>query len=163
MAAVRPTSSMPLTKFNAVTMRNWTTKRLKFRLRLQLTINKVVQKTNLTVAQRVKIAAQMLRDAIVVNLSRPVRKFRGPKSKRTQVDRHSRSKPGEFPRADTSRLLRSIFHTHYPAQILSRVGTNLAYGVLLEMRMDRSFLRRTLRELRREILLLIQHGSIGGI
>jgi hypothetical protein len=155
-----PTSKMSLAQFNATTLRNQQNRMLKFRVRVNLTVNKVVQNTRLTVAQRVKIAGQVLRDAVVINLSRPVRKFRGPKSKRIQVDPKSRSKPGEFPRADTTMLMKSIYHKHIPEQVVSRIGTPLGYGVVLEARMNRSFLRRTLREMRRDILLIVRRGQI---
>lgn len=94
---------------------------------------------------RVKLAALMLRDATVKNISRPVRKVKGPKSNRIQVDPMSRSKPGEFPKADTTRLIKDIFWRS-TAPMEAIVGTTLDYGLLLEVRMDRSFLRRTFNE-----------------
>jgi hypothetical protein len=148
-------------------------RRLRFDLRMNLHIDKAINDLHLTVAQRVKLAGQLLRDAVAVNLSRPVVKRRktlgreivdpatGLKKRvtRTVVDPHSRSKPGEFPRADTTRLMKSIFHRHDAQTLTSRVGTPLDYGVVLELRMDRSFLRRTLNELRGRIILLIQGGT----
>jgi hypothetical protein len=152
-----------LAAFNARTLANWTQKRLKFSVRLQLNIQRALNNSRLTLAQRVRLAGQFLRDAVVVNLSRPVRKYTGPISGRIQVDPKSRSEPGEFPRADTTRLMKDIFHKHYPEECLSRVGTTLKYGLILETRMDRSFLRRTLREKRRELFALIRGGGqLGG-
>ncbi len=149
--------------FNARTLRNWSAKRLKFRIRLNLNIQTVLSKTKLTVAQRVRVAGQFLRDAVVVNLSRPVRKYTGPRSGRVQVDPESRSKEGEFPRADSTRLIKNVFHKHYPDIATSRVGTNLLYGIVLETGLDRSFLRRTLREQRQKLLILIRGGGqLGG-
>lgn len=153
-----PTSKMPLGQFNALTLKNWAAKRLKFRIRTNLAIDRVVKNTKLTVAQRVKIAGKILRNAVVVNLSRPVRKYKGPRSKRVQVDPKSRSKPGEFPRAETEQLMKTIYDKHFPERAVSRVGTPLGYGIRLELLMNRSFLRRTLREMRREILLIIRRG-----
>ncbi len=148
--------------FNARTLRNWSAKRLKFRIRLNLNIQTVLSKTKLKVAQRVRIAGQLLRDAVVVNLSRPVRKYTGPRSGRVQVDPESRSKEGEFPRADTTRLMKSIYARHIPELATSRIGTNLGYGVILEVSLERSFLRRTLREQRRNLLILIRGGGTLG-
>lgn len=153
-----PRSNMPLGLFNAVTLGNWLNKKIAFDVRVNLTIDKVMASTQLTVAQRIKIAGQVLADAVKVFLSRPVRKYKGPRSKRIQVDPKSRSKPGEYPRADTTRLLKSVYHKHLPHQIASRVGTNLLYAKILETSMDRSFLRRGLREMRQKMLLIVRTG-----
>jgi hypothetical protein len=95
---------------------------------------------------RLKVAAQMVKDQTTRNISRPVLKYKGIRSGRIQVDPESRSKPGEFPKADTTRLMKDIFY-----EVLKEdhavVGTTLGYGLLLEVEMDRSFLRRTLTEM----------------
>lgn len=104
-----------------------------------------------TMAARVKFAAQSLRDRVVANISRPVRKKRGPISKRVQVDRKSRSKPGEFPRADTTRLMKDIFWRTSMSDSRAQVGTTLDYGLFLEAFMDRSFLVRTFNEMKPEL------------
>jgi hypothetical protein len=176
MAIIKPTQSMTLAVHNLVTLGNLSHKRLQFSLKLNLTVDKVVKDTSLTVAQRVRIAGQVVRDAVVVNLSRPVRKVKSTRTitsvdgegiisssrqSRTTVDPESRSKPGEFPRADTTRLMKSIFVKHFPDQLMSRIGTNLKYGAILEFQMDRSYLRRTLNEMRGQVLKIIQSG-LGG-
>ena len=97
------------------------------------------------------LAAQLLRDRIVVNISIPVGKE--VRNGRTVVT--ERSKPDEFPRVETARLMRDIGwdmigHTE------AAVYTTLDYGLYLEMRMNRSFLRRTHNEqlpMLRKILL----------
>ena len=61
------------------------------------------------------------------------------------MDPGSRSKPGEFPKADTTRLMKDIFW-RMESKTSAIVGTTLDYGLFLETRMDRSFLRRTYRE-----------------
>jgi hypothetical protein len=98
---------------------------------------------------RVKLAALMLRDATVKNISKPVTKLvtRTARSsfRRVRVDPNSRSKPGEFPRADTTRLMKDIFWRSV-APMEAIVGTTLDYGLWLEIRLDRSFLRRTFKE-----------------
>lgn len=158
---------MSVHDYKAQTLNRWILRRENINVKLTMYVNKVVQKTNLTVAARVKIAGAIFRDAVVVNLSRPVRKLRR-RSKittadgasqvvtRTYVDPESRSKPGEFPRADTTRLMKSIFHKHDEDTATSLIGTNLAYGLILETRLDRSFLRRTMNEKRAQILLIVR-------
>lgn len=135
--------------------------------------DQVAKGINLTMRQRMMVAVQLLRDKTVVNLSRPVRKVRRPSKRRvwrerqsqhgigytlkkrtlTVVDPASRSKPGEFPRADTTRLMRDIFWEMHDGGaptarwIEAIVGTTLKYGLVLETRRNRSFLVRTLNEM----------------
>ena len=127
--------------------------------------------------QRIRLVAQLLRDRIVINLSTPVVKVRvarqrdttsrggGPRgSTYTWVDPSSRSKPGDFPHAETTMLMKSIFFdvdkderalraiVGFPANATSapkdiKSGTSLDYGVILETQMDRSFLVRTYNEM----------------
>jgi len=145
--------------WSSTTFNKWWQRRIDFNVRMEMFTDKIVQKTTLTAAQRIKIAGQVLRDAVVVNLSRPVRKYKSKITKRITVDPESRSKPGEFPRADTTRLKNDIYARHYPEQAMSRIGTTLLYGLVLETRLDRSFLRRTLNEQRARILLIVQGNS----
>lgn len=114
-------------------------------------------------AQRVRLAGQFLQDKVKINLSIPVKKIPrkrvrdttdrggGPiGSQYTYVPPESRSKPGEFPRADTTLLVKSIFLEgpiwETSTSVVCRVGMPLDYGVRLELQMDRSFLVRTLNE-----------------
>lgn len=100
----------------------------------------------LSMEQRVKLSTEILRNKIVKNLSVPVTKSIG-KSGRIVVT--ERSKPGEFPRADTTLLMKTIFGEYMqPAANVwdGVVGTPLDYGLKLELDMDRSFLLRTFRE-----------------
>jgi len=151
----------------------------------------------LTMQKRVLIAAQLLRDQIVINLSKPVRKYKRTRTRDTRmfkvegglvvshqfltkeeqqshkkasggkrgstytaVDPASRSKPGEFPRADTTRLMKDIFYRRTgPTSAL--VGTSLKYGVKLELKMNRSFLRRTLYEFAPTIRRILTQGVTG--
>jgi len=155
-----PNSRMPLEAFNARTLKNWNLKRIKFDVRLNLNIDRLVANTKLTVAQRIKIAGQLLRDGVVVNLSRPVRKYRSKRTGKMVVDPKSRSVRGEFPRADTTRLLKDIYHLFRSEELASYVGTRLLYGKILETRMDRSFLRRTLNELRGKLLMIVRGSKL---
>lgn len=117
-------------------------------IKTQWFVEEVSSKVRLTVQQRVKLATNFLRDRVVINLSKPVRKYTSQRG-RVAVDPRSRSRPGEFPRADTTLLMKSIF-----AEVKDNgdgtydgfVGTPIDYGLTLELKMDRSFLVRTLRE-----------------
>lgn len=114
-------------------------------------------KIKTTLAGRVALAGQLVRDDVVVSLSRPVTKFvkktnpkkdkDGQKS-RTVVKPGSRSKPGQYPKAETTRLMKSI--TYSQVGLEARIGTNVDYGLLHETR-DRPFLSRSLKKLRKTI------------
>jgi hypothetical protein len=69
-------------------------------------INNVVSKTQLSMKSRVALATNLLRDRVVKNISRPVTKGVGPKGGKVVTNR---SKPGEFPKAETTRLMKDIF------------------------------------------------------
>lgn len=109
------------------------------------------QEMNLTIAQRVALAGQLLRDKVVANLSKPVRKFTN-RSGKMAVDPNSRSKPGEYPRADTTRLMKSITYSQKGTE--ARIGTNVKYGLLHEVG-ERPFLSRTLKALRPTIVKIL--------
>lgn len=114
-------------------------------IRVEWFAKRVEAGTVKTMGARLKMAGQLLRDRIVINLSRPVRKIRS--GGRTRVDPTSRSKPGEFPRADTTRLMKDIFWKETEVDKEVAVGTTLDYGLFLETRMGRSFLVRTTKEM----------------
>jgi len=99
--------------------------------------------------QRLAIAASFLKKQVQQNINRPVLKYKGIRSNRIQVDPESRSKPGEYPKADTTHLRKTIIFEMRKKGSASQeaiVGTPLDYGILLETQMNRSFLRRTLQE-----------------
>ena len=118
----------------------------------------VARNTNITMMGRVKLASQLTRDKTVANLSRPVTKSKGPRSGRIVVT--ERSVEGEFPRADTTRLMKDIFFDVdvTPSGPRGIIGTTLDYGLILETRMNRSFLQRTLEEVRPIIALMLTSG-----
>ena len=65
-----------------------------------------------------------------------------------------RSKPGEFPHAETTQLLKTIFgEVRQTARGVwdGFIGTPLSYGLILEIKMNRSFLVRSLNEERGNI------------
>jgi hypothetical protein len=59
--------------------------------------------------------------------------------------------------------MKDIFHVHDPSVPVSRIGTTLKYGLLLEVKLNRSFLRRTLMEMRAQVLLILQGGNVSGV
>jgi hypothetical protein len=126
-------------------------------------INEACQQVNLTLKKRMRVAVAYLQSKIVVNISRPVtktvtsrkEKTTNPETGRTRtktvyrVAISDRSKPGEFPKADTTLLMKTIFNEVVEPQtgiIDGYVGTPLEYGLQLELYKDRSFLRRTFNE-----------------
>lgn len=135
-------------------------KAAKAHARDQWFIEQAVANTKLTVRQRMEIATEYLRTKVVKNISVPViktvvsvgkqpRNEQGHFQARRRITRVSgRSKPGEFPRADTTLLMKSIIGTveEDNGGFVGYVGTPVSYGVILEMKMDRSFLVRTLHE-----------------
>ena len=112
-------------------------------VRFQWFINEVNSTIQLTMRQRVVLATELVRSRVVRNISIPVTRGSGG-----QVIQ--RSKPGEFPRADTTTLKKDIFGITLSRGGVSDgfVGTTLDYGLILEIskRFDRSFLLRTFKE-----------------
>ena len=114
----------------------------KFATRLNWFDKQVATNIKIGMQGRLKLAGQMLRDKVVINISRPVTKVKSNRTGRTVVVPSSRSKPGEFPKADTTRLMKDIFwEMRGPTSVI--VGTTLDYGLILETRRNRSFLKRT--------------------
>lgn len=116
----------------------------------------VTQPALQAVIARMKLSGEHLKNAHVMNLSTPVTKIRkkrrrttsrGAKgSSYTYADPASRSKPGEFPRAETGELRRNTFsdvEIGGPVVTLI-VGTSKKYGERLETKMGRLGLRATL-------------------
>jgi hypothetical protein len=127
--------------------------------------DRVRRNIHMGMEQRLKITAQLLRDRVVINISIPVVKEKrkvtstDPVTGRTKTSTKTvvteRSKPGEFPRADTTRLMKDIFWELHPETMSARVGTTLDYGLKLELHMQRSFLRRTLFETQQQLGLIL--------
>lgn len=139
---------------------------VRFQTRMEWFGNKFAQKVTWGIATRIKLACQLLRDKVVLNISYPVTKIvrRGRDADghvvtRTWVDPESRSKPGQFPHADTTRLMKDIYWVVDDKILEGRVGTTLDYGLILETKMDRSFLVRTWNELRATLVTILLHGG----
>jgi hypothetical protein len=125
--------------------------------------NQVLNNINIGMRARIKIACQLLRDQTVINISKPVRKEHGRDRRgRFKVRVTERSRPGEFPRADTTRLMKDIFWQLDEDGMGGIVGTTLDYGVILETRMNRSFLRRTFNEMGLSLRTILLAGRGGG-
>lgn len=118
-------------------------------VRVEWLLQNVVQKLDLTFEQRVRLAVGHLQDKVVRNIAKPVGKGKSVRSGRIVVT--ERSKPGEYPRADTTLLMKSIIgevRRERDGSWGGYVGTPLDYGLVLETseRLDRGFLVRTLQE-----------------
>jgi hypothetical protein len=115
-------------------------------VRLEWFGDKVLGTLHLNMHQRVALATEHLRSTVVRNISVPVRRFLGPRGGK----RVERSVAGEFPRADTTQLMKTIFTVVQDegTTVAGYVGTPLSYGLILEVteRLDRSFLQRSLNE-----------------
>ena len=126
--------------------------------RLEWFGNEVMAGANLNLKQRMEIVTEYLRSKTVTNISRPVTKTKGKRSGRIVVT--NRSKSGEFPKADTTQLLKSIAKD---VKVVSQdivdgyIGTPLDYGLILETskRLNRSFLTRTFREERGRVVQML--------
>lgn len=127
-------------------------------------IEQVSSKVALTMQKRVRLATEFVKNRIIRNISRPVTKtikYHLENKKlvgRTVVT--DRSKKGEFPKADTTLLMKTIFSSYQtlgPGNYAGYVGTPLDYGVILETspQFDRSFLVRTLNEERDNVMKIL--------
>lgn len=127
-------------------------------VRIEWFIDQVSDHVRRPLESRVRIATEFLKTRIVQNISRPVTKKVVTISGRSRTVVSNRSKPGEFPKADTTLLMKTIF-TDYkspaPGEYLGYVGTPLDYGLILELKMNRSFLLRTFYEERDRIYKIL--------
>lgn len=142
-------------------------RRERFETRIVWLGQQVQAGLTMTMRARVRLCGQLVRDKTVINLSTPVRKIRGRsrggRFTAARVDPRSRSNRGEFPRADTTRLMKDIYYESTGSDGLTAiVGTTLDYGLLLETVMGRPFLRRTLDELQPQLRTILTSGRGGG-
>ena len=115
-------------------------------VRIEWFIENVSMVISMTMRRRVTLATHLLKDRVVRNISLPVLKGIGPRGGRVVT---GRSKPGEFPRAETTQLMKTIFEAVLEVSLgdfTGYVGTPLDYGLILETRMNRSFLVRSYNE-----------------
>lgn len=124
-------------------------------VRFQWFIREVSDKVAMTLEQRMRVATNYLISKVVQNISRPVTKSKGPRGGNVVTDR---SKPGEYPKAETTQLMKTIFgdvRNLGDGNVEGYVGTPLDYGLILETKMDRSFLVRSLNENRDDIARIL--------
>lgn len=120
-------------------------------------LDNVSDKVRLTMKQRMRIATTYVKDKVVKNISRPVTVGTGARSNRRVVT--DRSKPGEYPKADTKQLMRTIFDDmrEVNGSWEGYVGTPEDYGLILETskKLKRRFLQRTLDEERATVTRIL--------
>jgi len=124
-------------------------------VRIEWYIDNVSKQVATSMRKRVGLATELVKSSVVSNISRPVTKGTGPLGGRVVFNR---SKPGEFPKADTTQLMRTIISDVREVQrgvIDGFIGTPLDYGVILELRMNRSFLARTLDQRRKQVTQIL--------
>ena len=131
-----------------------TAARARRSVRIEWFDKKVVGKIKMTMRSRVLLATKLVESKVIKNISVAVKKETGA---RGGIVVTQRSAPGEFPRADTTQLLKSIFSTVTSARGVSDgvIGTPLDYGLILELKMNRSFLKRTLNEERSKVMAIL--------
>lgn len=144
---------------------------LKAVIETQWFIDQVSNKVAITLKNRVRIATEYVKSKVVLNISRPVTKNyvsqkitttdESGKSKTKTVNFvqiSDRSKPEEFPKADTTQLMKTIFSdikSLSPGSTVGYIGTPLDYGLMLELRHKRWFLSRTLNEERPKVMAIL--------
>ncbi len=122
--------------------------------RIEWMIKEVVGKMEMSFDKRVKLATELVKSKIIRNISKAVVKETGPRGGMIVTQR---SVAGEFPSADTSLLMKTIFSEVKSTRGMTRgyIGTPLDYGVILELRRNRSFLVRTLNENRTKVMAIL--------
>ena len=120
-------------------------RRAEASVRWKWRIDQVLNTVDLSMKKRVKLATAFLHDRVVRNINISVVRGTGPRGGKIFI----RSKPGEFPRAETTQLKKTLFSETRKASNgtwSGYIGTPLDYGLILETRMKRSFLVRTLNQ-----------------
>lgn len=116
--------------------------------RLDILVDNINKEIQLPLEKRAMIAVEYLKTTIIRNISKSVGRETDAAG---YVIVTERSLPGEFPRAETTQLLKTIFSEFgevRPGVYEGFVGTPLNYGLILEtsLKLDRRFLSRTLEE-----------------
>jgi len=121
-------------------------------------ISQVLTTVNLSLATKVRIATEFVRTKVVYNISRPVTKTPITINGASYVRITDRSSPGEYPKADTTLLMKSIFtEVRNPSAGIydGYIGTPVDYAIPLELTLKRSFLKRTLLAEKPRIIRII--------
>lgn len=124
-------------------------------VRFESNLDNVLKTVNLSMEKRVRFATEFLLTTITKNINVGVTRLTGPRGGKVVI----RSKPGEFPRAETTQLKKTLIkdvRQTRPGLWEGFIGTPLNYGLILESkRLDRSFLVRTLNEQRAMITRIL--------
>jgi hypothetical protein len=141
-------------------------------VRWEWKVQPVLDTIAISMQNRVRVATEYLRNKVVTNISRPVTKTAMIRQRTTKAGKRgsqytlvtNRSKAGEFPKADTTLSMKSIFSDTKEVERMvwdGYVGTPLSYNLILETneRLDRRFLTRTLAE-ERGVIERILSGPI---
>jgi len=105
--------------------------------------------------RRLLVAAALVQSAVVKNISDPVTKGTGPRGGQVIMNR---SVEGEYPKADTTNLMKQIIHgvdKNERGEVVGFVGTTVHYGLILETRMGRLMLASTLAEKASEVRAIL--------
>jgi len=132
-----------------------TAARARRSVRIEWFDKKVVGKIKMTMRSRVLLATKLVESKVIKNISVAVKKETGA---RGGIVVTQRSAPGEFPRADTTQLLKDIFwqvKSEDRGNWQGYVGTTLDYGLILKTKKNRNFLARTLNEERSKVNALL--------
>lgn len=117
-------------------------------VRIRWFINELQTRINTTLRDRMRLAVRFLADRIVVNISKPVVKEISKSGRRQRTVVTERSKRGEFPRADTTQLLKTLIQDvrNEEGSVVGYVGSPMGYAIPLELILERQFLTRTMNE-----------------
>ncbi len=111
--------------------------------------------------KRLAVAAAVVQSAVVKNISQPVTKGSGPRGGQVILNR---SRAGQYPKADTTQLLKSVFSgvdKDVKGDEIGFVGIPLHYGLILETRMDRLLLVASMLEKASEIRQILTRPGLG--
>ncbi len=108
--------------------------------RTQWFIKRTTDQIDSALRNRMEDTVVLLKNKTISNISKPVVRIAGVVE---------RSSPGEFPRADTLQLKTTLItevKDVSPGIVDGFVGSPMSYSLILEQRLDRRFLSRTLFE-----------------
>lgn len=104
---------------------------------LRLSLNKFVFDLDKAIDDAVRLTAFAVQKEAINLIRTP---SIGKKYRKSETVIHIASKPGDAPNTDTGRLIGSIEFTHDRGSQVAFVGTNVDYGAILELSMNRPWL-----------------------
>lgn len=121
-------------------------------IRFKWYVDNVLSKVRMGMKERLHTAAAFVHKKCVANISKPVVVSKTKTGKRIVTER---SKPGEFPRAETGHLRRTLSYgvLKKDNEWVGYVSTPVIYGAILELwePLNRTYMRRTLYEERESV------------